>query len=178
MYDTQNNLRTLMWIRRRLTYVRTLSYENFRGVRTTVMMNRPSDDPTNSVKHWRTTVGQSTIKSEDTEVLGRLRARPNEIKALSSRPTWKNCSLWHTKDKNTFSLIFPIFSVDFQIPWPSRFSRFTATVGFWVKRSKIKVTESKRRSSGRCEFVLYWVPASTCSAGCEQKRLETKHSVI
>ena len=73
-------------------------------------------------KHWRTTVGQSpgigpippdhalykvrwskynfkkhlhgTIKSEDTEVLGGLRARPNEIKARSSRPTWKNCSLW------------------------------------------------------------------------------------
>ena len=29
----------------------------------------------------------STIKSEDTEVLGELRARPNEIKARSSRPT-------------------------------------------------------------------------------------------
>ena len=36
----------------------------------------------------------STIKSEDTDVLGGLRARPNEIKARSSRPTWKNCSLW------------------------------------------------------------------------------------
>jgi len=75
-------------------------------------------------KHWRTIVGQSTrsranppgqalykvkwskynfnqkkhlhstIKSEDTEVLGGLRARPNEIKARSSRSTWKNCSLW------------------------------------------------------------------------------------
>ena len=36
----------------------------------------------------------STIKSKDTEVLGGLRARPNEIKARSSRPTWKNCLLW------------------------------------------------------------------------------------
>ena len=27
-------------------------------------------------------------------MLGGLRARPNEIKARSSRPTWKNCSLW------------------------------------------------------------------------------------
>jgi len=73
-------------------------------------------------KHWRTIVGQSTrkgpippgqalykvkwskynffkhllstTKSEDTEVLGELRARPNEIKAWSSRQTWKNCSLW------------------------------------------------------------------------------------
>ena len=36
----------------------------------------------------------STIKSEDTEVLGGLRARSNEIKARSSRPTWKKCSLW------------------------------------------------------------------------------------
>ena len=35
----------------------------------------------------------NTIKSEDTQVLGGLRARPNEIKARSSRPTWKNCSL-------------------------------------------------------------------------------------
>ena len=69
-----------------------------------------SHDPTNSVKHWRTIVGQSTrsrtnptrpsplqgstIKSKDTEVLGGLTARPNEIKARSSRPSWKNCSLW------------------------------------------------------------------------------------
>jgi len=34
----------------------------------------------------------STIKSEDTDILRRMRARPNEIKACSSRPTWKNCS--------------------------------------------------------------------------------------
>ena len=27
-------------------------------------------------------------------MLGGLRARPNEIKAWSSRPNWKNCSLW------------------------------------------------------------------------------------
>jgi len=86
-----------------------------------------SDDPTNSVKHWRTTVGQShqtkpsykvkwskynlktkhlysTIKSENTQVLGGLRARPNEIKARSSRPTWKKfCSLWlcNTNTNNT-----------------------------------------------------------------------------
>jgi len=39
-YDTQNNLRTFLWIRRNL-YVRTLSYENFRGIRTTLVMNRP-----------------------------------------------------------------------------------------------------------------------------------------
>jgi len=30
------------------------------------------------------------MKSE--EVLGGLRATPNEIKARSSRPSWKNCS--------------------------------------------------------------------------------------
>jgi len=37
----------------------------------------------------------STIKSEDTQrCLEDSRAWPNEIKARSSRPTWKNCSLW------------------------------------------------------------------------------------
>ena len=34
----------------------------------------------------------STTTSKDREVLGGLRARHNEIKAQSSRPTWKNCS--------------------------------------------------------------------------------------
>jgi len=60
----------------------------------------------------------STIKSKDTEVLGGLRARPNEIKARSSRLSWKNCSLWlcnvhcwnatQNYSTETVLLIFPL----------------------------------------------------------------------
>jgi len=34
----------------------------------------------------------SITKTEDTEALGRQRAKPSKIKAWSSRPTCKNCS--------------------------------------------------------------------------------------
>jgi len=69
----------------------------------------------------------STIKSEDTEVLGGLRARPNEIKAQSSRPTWKTahydcgCKLrdrqlpswrgdWAVQDSHGYSLLADVYA--------------------------------------------------------------------
>ena len=69
----------------------------------------PLQGKVNTVKYNFFKHLHSTIKSEDTEVLGGLRARPNEIKARSSRPTWKNCS-YTTQycSIKTVLLIFPL----------------------------------------------------------------------
>ena len=58
-------------------------------------------------------------------MLGGLRARPNEIKARSSRPTWKNCSLWLCNvhcwnatqyySTETVLLIFPFFQTNITV---------------------------------------------------------------
>ena len=68
------------------------------------------------------------MKTEDTEALGRQRAKPSKIKARYSRPTCKNCSyifVHHYNSKqycntDSFVFIFPFLQTNITSQmWPS-----------------------------------------------------------
>jgi len=88
----------------------------------------------------------STIKTEDTEAVGRQRAKLSKIKARYSQPTCKNCSYHYNSTQysstETVLFIFPFLQTNITSQmWPSGGNAHYMPVSTRLKRSRMMTSK-------------------------------------